>query len=587
MLNKNSTNIRPLHLKTPSGRLFVTVYTPATQADHWVLHFPAFAEEMNKSRAMVSQMARECNSANFTVLVPDLFGSGDSDGDFGDATWDMWLADMYYLLQWAIEQGAEKITLWGVRVGCLLAANLLTSLDDNLRAKVERLLFWQPVLNGEQFSTQFLRLRVAASMMSGEKVTVGGLRKELQHEGRLEVAGYFLNARLIEGLDQQSLKHLIPDQNLVVNWFEVASIKDKPISIGSHKLMDQWKNLGACVEGVAVEGEPFWMTQEIALAPELIRSSMTCIGRGLAGASLAADKSLSTVNILNDDESESGIVFDCQGESLVGIVHHSAQPSTQGVVMVVGGPQYRIGSHRQFLLLARDLAEAGIPVFRFDYRGMGDSEGVLTGFEHIQQDIQNAIDCFQAQIPGIKEVVLWGLCDAASASAFYAPSDSRIAGLVLLNPWVRSEKGEAKAFIKHYYLQRLFSKAFWKKVLKGNFQIGKSISSLFFNVLRVSHSNSAGNDQVDCHSIVGDSSLGAKMYSGLNSFGGKVLLILSGNDLTAAEFKGEVETSRKFISLLKQDRFQSDNLKEADHTFSRKIWRDQVSSKTINWFNLW
>lgn len=583
MLNKNSENIHPLHLKAPSGKIFVTVYTPATQADHWVLHFPAFAEEMNKSRPMISQMARKCNSANYTVLVPDLFGSGDSGGDFSDTTWGMWLADMHYLLQWAIEQGAEKITLWGLRVGCLLAANLWTSLDDNVRAKVERLLFWQPVLNGEQFSTQFLRLRVAASMMSGEKITVGGLRKELQQEGRLEVAGYFLNAHLIEELDQQSLKHLMPDPGLVVNWFEVASTKDKPINMGSHKLIDQWKNLGACAEGVVVKGEPFWTTQEVVLAPELIRSSMTCIDRDLAGVSLAADKDLSTLNTLQSDVSERGVIFDCQGQRLVGIAHHSARPNTRGVLMVVGGPQYRIGSHRQFLLLARDLAESGIPVFRFDYRGMGDSEGVLAGFEHIQQDIRSAIDCFQIQIPGIKEVVLWGLCDAASASAFYASSDSRIAGLVLLNPWVRSEQGEAKAFIKHYYLRRLLSKAFWQKVLKGDFLVGKSISSLLFNVRRVNHLSSGDDD----HSTVVDRPLGTRVYSGLSLFKGKVLLILSGNDLTAAEFKDEVNLSRKFKALLKQDRFQNDNLQEADHTFSRKTWRDQVSSKTIEWFNSW
>ena len=57
---------------------------------------------------------------------------------------------------------------------------------------------------------------------------------------------------------------------------------------------------------------------------------------------------------------ERGLVFRCAGEELVGILHPA--PGATGVVIVVGGPQYRVGSHRQFLLLARRLAASGIPV---------------------------------------------------------------------------------------------------------------------------------------------------------------------------------------------------------------------------------
>ncbi|WP_229425323.1 hydrolase 1, exosortase A system-associated [Massilia sp. Se16.2.3] len=104
------------------------------------------------------------------------------------------------------------------------------------------------------------------------------------------------------------------------------------------------------------------------------------------------------------------------------------------MLVVVGGPQYRAGSHRQFTLLARDLADAGIPALRFDYRGMGDSEGDLQTFEHVEDDLRAAIDRFFLEVPGMREVVLWGLCDGASAAAMYAPQDARVSGLVLLNP---------------------------------------------------------------------------------------------------------------------------------------------------------
>src|SRR5258707_6492460 len=52
---------------------------------------------------------------------------------------------------------------------------------------------------------------------------------------------------------------------------------------------------------------------------------------------------------------EHAFMFDCEGESLVGILSGAGLPAGRGVLIVVGGPQYRAGSHRQFTLLARHL----------------------------------------------------------------------------------------------------------------------------------------------------------------------------------------------------------------------------------------
>src|SRR5712692_9618697 len=133
---------------------------------------------------------------------------------------------------------------------------------------------------------------------------------------------------------------------------------------------------------------------------------------------------------------EIALIFDCEGESLVGILSGAGPLAGRGVLIVVGGPQYRVGSHRQFTLLARHLAERGVPALRFDYRGMGDSGGEFRTFERVGADIRWAVDRFFASVPGLKEVVIWGLCDAASAALFYAHQDERVSGLILLNPWV-------------------------------------------------------------------------------------------------------------------------------------------------------
>ena len=62
------------------------------------------------------------------------------------------------------------------------------------------------------------------------------------------------------------------------------------------------------------------------------------------------------------------------------------------VLIVVGGAQYRAGSHRQFVLLARRLAAAGYPVLRFDLPGMGDSPGDPVPFENTAPHIAAALD---------------------------------------------------------------------------------------------------------------------------------------------------------------------------------------------------
>ncbi len=105
---------------------------------------------------------------------------------------------------------------------------------------------------------------------------------------------------------------------------------------------------------------------------------------------------------------EQAVRFACQGEELVGILGRPAAPRALGVVIVVGGPQYRTGSHRQFTLLARHLLQEGFAVLRFDCRGMGDSGGEFPGFEHISADIAAAVDTLCEHIPAVRRVVLWG-----------------------------------------------------------------------------------------------------------------------------------------------------------------------------------
>lgn len=288
---------------------------------------------------------------------------------------------------------------------------------------------------------------------------------------------------------------------------------------------------------------------------------------------------------------ERGVSFHCAGCWLYGVLSLPAgvPPSARGVVMIVGGPQYRVGSHRQFTLLARDLALQGVPVLRFDYRGMGDSEGDPRDFSGVEPDLRAAIDAFFAAVPGATEVVLWGLCDAASAAMFYAHQDQRVTGMVLLNPWARTEEGAARAYLRHYYLSRLFDPGLWKKIAAGRFDLAGALRSLRGLIGKAARGASAPAPEP---SQPGEAmqavspGLPQRMLDGYSRFRGHTLFITSGADLTAREFEA-LASGRGWRRVMRGKRVARERLRDADHTFSRMEWRDQVARWTADWLQRW
>jgi exosortase A-associated hydrolase 1 len=284
---------------------------------------------------------------------------------------------------------------------------------------------------------------------------------------------------------------------------------------------------------------------------------------------------------------ERGVSFHCAGCWLYGVLSLPAvmPPSPRGVVLVVGGPQYRVGSHRQFTLLARELAAQGVPVLRFDYRGMGDSEGDPRDFSDVAPDLRAAIDTFFVEAPALGEVVLWGLCDAASAAMFYAHQDERVSGMVLLNPWARTEEGEARAFLRHYYLSRLFDPGLWKKIAAGRFDLAAALCSLR-GLLAKATRGAPASGQPQQHAQAPGPKLPERMLDGYSRFRGHTLFITSGGDLTAREFEA-LASGRGWRKAMRGKRVARERLRDADHTFSRAEWRDQVTRWTAEWLRRW
>lgn len=280
---------------------------------------------------------------------------------------------------------------------------------------------------------------------------------------------------------------------------------------------------------------------------------------------------------------EKAITFSCAGETLVGILA-APQPADSvdpahaiGVVLIVGGPQYRAGSHRQFVLLSRALAAAGYPVLRFDYRGMGDSTGEQRDFFQVTPDIASAIDALQQQAPSVTQVALWGLCDAASAALLYChdTNDARVRGLCLLNPWVRSEATLARAHVKHYYADRLRQKEFWLKLLSGKVAI-TAARSLWRNLTLALRGTGPGQTSAT-------QPFQARMAGAWRKSDAGILLLLSGRDYTAKEFLEFAAMDAAWTGLMERPSVTRQHLPDADHTFSEEAKRTQVEKLTIEW----
>ena len=275
---------------------------------------------------------------------------------------------------------------------------------------------------------------------------------------------------------------------------------------------------------------------------------------------------------------ERWLSVDCEGESMAGILHEPTIPRRDvGVLVVVGGPQYRVGSHRQFVLLARSLAAVGYPVLRFDYRGMGDSSGEQRTFDAVDKDIRAAIDALMAEHLPLRGVAIFGLCDAASAALMYCASDARVKALVLANPWVRTDTSEARTRLRHYYGKRLFERSFWNKIVGGNIKLKDAIGGLSSSMLRAARgvgrrSGSRRKSMFIDH-----------MSDGLAAFHGPVLLLMSGRDLTAREFDSLCVNSPRWNEISRKPNIEWRPLPDADHTFSSDDSKDRSTTTIREW----
>ena len=271
----SATRLSAAFLTGQRGRILAVLRRPEKAASAGVLIVPPFAEEMNKSRHLFTEVGNALADLGIASVVVDLYGTGDSEGDHADADWDVWKAELATAVAWCRTENIEITRLLAVRLGCALGCE--AARDHGWQ--FERALFWQPVLNGSRALDQFLRLRVAATMMQKDgKETTSGLRERLKAGESVEVAGYELTGRFAGQMDRVDLPAVLGTNLGAVRWVEIVRSAQAAPPTPAVKAVEQARLAGVTVDLHALEGEPFWSSVEIVRNRALVQDAVQTLG---------------------------------------------------------------------------------------------------------------------------------------------------------------------------------------------------------------------------------------------------------------------------------------------------------------------
>jgi exosortase A-associated hydrolase 2 len=269
-----AARVVPLLLAGATGRLFALHFPadPSRATGEGILLLPPFGEELNKSRALIASQARAFAAAGYEVLLVDLFGTGDSEGEFGRARWQGWIADLRCGVSWLRQREVACIHLWAVRAGALFVGDLAECLD----AARSQLILWHPLHSGRLFATQLLRLRIAAEANSSGTSSTEQLRQEIRTQGQLEIAGYEISAELLAALEERTLQTAVDRPVKSIVWLDMVAAEGTPLP-ASATLIARLGKPQRAIHYRALVGEPFWGTVEIVPVPALIAATCTLV----------------------------------------------------------------------------------------------------------------------------------------------------------------------------------------------------------------------------------------------------------------------------------------------------------------------
>lgn len=550
-----------LYIGLPSGQCFVQFF--GSQYANCYLFFSPFAEEMNRSRRAIAQLGYSLSQRRIGLAVLDLFGTGDSAGEFADAFWESWLADSVVLTGKVRDRGYRLEGAIGLRFGAFLA--LATARASSL----PRAVLWHPVRAGRSILTDLHRcIRIGAGAASRSDST---RPPEMPEAAPMQVAGYTIGPRLRADLAGLTLAGCAAGYEGQIDW-----ISHQPGSGAEPRPPGRRTGAGPGFEAPITEhvipGPHFWLLEDYRW-PDFVAERVSAIcARNVAVVEAGAGSPLSLASLGTSMQTAGGygeeaVLIESGDQRLSAILTRPVGSARAIVLALSGGGQYRVGAHRYNVELARSLAASDIACLRFDCRGMGDSTGVHPGFERIGIDIGAAIR-FASSL-GTGPIFLFGLCDGATAIILSLARDKPSpAGAILANPWARSPETLAATQIRAYYGPRFLEQGFWTDLLAGRINIRRSCRELVASLwLALGPSRAA--------------SLPDRLRDAMEAVPVPTLVLLSDHDITAAEF------DRSILARLRKEsngrKLRTRKVVAADHTFMSQDGRTAALEVMLDW----
>ena len=232
---------------------------------------------------MVSAQAKSMAGLGYPVVLFDLFGTGDSGGQFEEATWETWINDLRFVCEWSQDHfNSNELTFWGLRAGCLLAKDFL----QHEANAVSRVLFWQPIISGERVIAQLRRLDQLSSHEKQSDLLQPGSSKSGIYA---EIAGYKLNADLIQQMSLVALEDWHIPCGVELDWLEISALEGHTLGAASERLLNTLQESSPnVIRTVVVMGQPFWFTQEVAMVPALLEETLKLLN-GSPGVNTSGD----------------------------------------------------------------------------------------------------------------------------------------------------------------------------------------------------------------------------------------------------------------------------------------------------------
>lgn len=262
--------------------------------------------------------------------------------------------------------------------------------------------------------------------------------------------------------------------------------------------------------------------------------------------------------------------FDCEGNWCTATLDEGSK--TTGLLIVSGGNEIRSGAHAGQAALAAHISALGFPVFRYDRRGVGESEGDNCCFESSAADIAAAVTAFRNEAQHLQRIVAFGNCDAASALALFhagLPVDR----IVLANPWVIEVSPEAEApaqpsaaAIRARYWARLKNPRSLIDLFTGKIDLRKLAGGL---------ARAAQNEA--------PTGLAQRIARALSTSTAPLTILLANHDTTAMAFIAEWKGSA-FDDVRCRSDIKVQILDSASHSFadaSSKAWLREQIEKTL------